>query len=145
MLELKSHSMYLSNREKKWLPWFGGNGKFSLGWSCLLNRSNYVHVEKTFEGIANTRVNSLQSWVQSQWQHLEKLAQEIQAGLPEIEPALLNQKLRQAKDFSEIFWMDTAGRVSHSTHRHRVNADAKTVSAKILEKSLSEPFYTALM
>jgi methyl-accepting chemotaxis protein len=138
MLELKSRLMSLSNREKKWLPWFGSNGKFSMGWSCFLNKGNYAFIEKTFEGIATTRANSLQSWAQSQWQHLEKLAQEIQADLPEIDSALLNQKLLQAKDFTEIFWMDQTGLVTSSTYSKHIND--KSISPKVLEKGLAGPF-----
>lgn len=138
MLKLKSRSMFLSNREKKWLSWFGSNGKLSLGWSCFLNKGSYDFVEKTFEGIANTRANSLQSWAQSQWQHLEKLAQDVQMDLPEVNSALLNQKLIQSKDFSEIFWMNQTGLVTHSTHSKHIND--KSISAKVLTKSLSGPF-----
>ena len=140
MLELKSRSMSLNNREKKWLPWFGSNGKLALGWSCLRNNKNYSDIEKTFEGIANTRVNSLQRWTQSQWQYLEKTAQHIEAGLPEIEPALLHQKLYQAKDFSELFWLDIAGKVTHSTYNRHLDSNSQKISAKVLQQALREPF-----
>ena len=56
-MQLKSTQMALSSSERRWLPWFGANGKLSLAWSCYVNRSCYQSVEQTFEGIASTRMD----------------------------------------------------------------------------------------
>ncbi len=45
-MQLKSHSMNLSPAERRWLPWFGGTGKLTMGWPCFLNRKRY----RLFEG-----------------------------------------------------------------------------------------------
>ncbi|MFA7555351.1 MAG: methyl-accepting chemotaxis protein [Spongiibacteraceae bacterium] len=130
--------MSLNPSEKHWLPWLGNNGKLTLGWSCFLNRNNYASVEKTFEAIANTRADNLQNWANSQWQQLNKLAEEIQDDLPVVSPILLEQKLAQANDFSELFWVDINGDVQCSTYKPHVGA--KDVLPKALQEGLGKPF-----
>ena len=76
-MHLKSNALQLSAKERRWLPWFGINGKLSLGWSCFVNRSMYCAVEQTFEGIAATRVKLLQNWTNNQWQNLVSTANMI--------------------------------------------------------------------
>ena len=72
-MSLKSPLMNLTSKEKRWLPWFGINGKIKLGWSCFVNKTTYGVVEQTFEGIAATRVKLLQMWTENHWEHLRSL------------------------------------------------------------------------
>lgn len=88
MSSLKSESMALSSSERRWLPWFGANNLFGLKWSCFLNRKMYPVIERTFEGIAATRVKLIQSWAESHWAHLSHLADDLTYSLNTITPCL---------------------------------------------------------
>ncbi|AWB67256.1 methyl-accepting chemotaxis protein [Saccharobesus litoralis] len=120
-MHLKSHSMQLSAKERRWLPWFGKNGKLALGWSCFVNRSMYPAVEQTFEGIAATRVKLLQNWTDNQWQHLISAVNNINLQDLNACTGLLQEKLKTAADFSELFILDPQGKVLTSTYTKRIN------------------------
>ncbi|WP_330109871.1 methyl-accepting chemotaxis protein [Methylophaga thalassica] len=138
MSQLRSTSMNLSHKEKTWLPWFGPTGKLAMSWSCRLNRHNYAAVEKTFEGIAATRVKILQQWVENQWNQMSFLAEQLAGSYPELQASLLDDRLKAAPDFSELFIIDTSGKVTHSTYSSHVNkAD---LSSKAVQHGLSAPF-----
>lgn len=130
--------MALSPAEKRWLPWLGKNGKLALGWSCFLNRNSYATVEKTFEGIAATRVRLLTAWTESQWQHLSALADDLRTHHPHINTVLLKQRLAQARDFSELFFIDISGRVVASTHAPR--SGARDLAPAAVAEGLKRPF-----
>ncbi len=134
---LKSSQMSLSSAEKSWLPWFGINGKLRLGWSCFLNRTKYPFVERTFEGVANTRVNLLKNWTEGQWHLLSTLADEL-AELSEPDITLLERTLAQSKDSTEVFIIDPNGRVVMSTHQ--TSTGKTNLSSKALEQGLKRPF-----
>jgi len=108
---LKSAMMNLSTQEKCWLPWFGKTGALAMRWATFINRRRYAVLEQTFEGIAATRVNILTSWAQQQWAFLEGVSAELIRELPQPSSLLLQAKLTQAPDFSELFVIDTQGRV----------------------------------
>ncbi len=130
--------MHLSHAEKKWLPWFGKNGKLVLGWSCLINRKHYPTVEKAFQGIAATRVNILKAWTSTQWEQLNTLAAELPGDLSQITPDALEQKRSQAPDFSEIFVINPQGTVVQSTYTPHVGkAD---LNHRAVANGLSKPF-----
>lgn len=135
---MKSHLMHLSDKEKAWLPWFGHTGKLALGWSCYLNRDTYADVERTFEGIANTRVKLLNTWVNNQWSQLEVLLERVADGFPEIELAMLQERLNIVVDVSEYFVIDTDGRVINSTYAERINQ--KDLSARAVKEGLKSHF-----
>lgn len=138
MSTLKSHSMNLSPAEKRWLPWFGATGKLAMARSCFLNRHNYSAVEKTFEGIAATRVKILQQWAASQWDQMELLAEQLAETHPEIQLSSLQDRLLAAPDFSELFVIDVQGSVTHSTHAPHISM--KDLSKKAVDKGISEAF-----
>ncbi|WP_428980189.1 methyl-accepting chemotaxis protein [Catenovulum adriaticum] len=119
-MNLKSQLMQLTSKEKHWLPWFGQNGKFALGWSCFANKSTYSAVEQTFEGTAATRVKILQMWTNNHWEHLHTLANQIDLTQASHTQQLLAQKLHAAPDFSEIFVIDNQATIVSSTHSRRV-------------------------
>jgi methyl-accepting chemotaxis protein len=138
MSQLRSTSMNLSHKEKTWLPWFGPTGKLAMSWSCRLNRHNYAAVEKTFEGIAATRVKILQQWVENQWNQMSFLAEQLAGSYAELQTSLLDDRLKAAPDFSELFIIDTSGKVTYSTYSSHVNkAD---LSTKAVQHGLSAPF-----
>ena len=130
--------MHLTAKEKSWLPWFGSNGKLSLGYSCLVNRSTYHAVEQTFEGIASTRVKLLQMWTHNQWDHLNSLANLLDLHTLENNQSLLVKKLTAAPDFSEIFILNSQGEVVCSTYSQRVGN--KHSQQKALFKGLEHKF-----
>ncbi|WP_297810835.1 methyl-accepting chemotaxis protein [uncultured Methylophaga sp.] len=138
MQNLKSHAMNLSRAEKKWLPWFGAGGKLAMTRSTFLNRHNYAAIEKTFEGIAATRVKLLQQWAASQWDQMELLSENLLETLPEIDNTTLKERLQAAPDFSELFVIDMSGKVTHSTHSAREGLS--DLSPQAVEKGLQEAF-----
>lgn len=138
---MKSALMSLSRAELSWLPWFGVNGKLSLGRSCFLNKRRYPFVERTFEGIASTRLELLQDWAQSQWQYLQSVVDELQYGagdLQAINSATLDSKLCQSQDVSELFVIDEAGQVIATTYSRRMGA--KDLSPRAVEEGFRENF-----
>lgn len=138
MSTLKSDSMNLSQAERRWLPWFGETGKLAMARSCFLNRHNYSAVEKTFEGIAATRVKILQQWAASQWNQMELLAEQLVESYPDMQTSSLQDRLAAAPDFSELFIIDKQGKVTHSTYTPHINM--KDLSKKAIDKGLHEAF-----
>jgi methyl-accepting chemotaxis protein len=132
MTALKSASMNLSPKEKKWLPWFGTTGKLAMYKSCFLNRHVYSSIEKTFEGIAATRVKLLNQWVSSQWEQLAILADTLAPTFPEVDLNLLHDRIASAPDFSEIFVINMHGTVISSTYSNHIN-DTAYPSAAVQE------------
>ncbi|HCA27860.1 MAG TPA: methyl-accepting chemotaxis protein [Betaproteobacteria bacterium] len=114
--------MHLSRAERKWLPWFGTNGKLALGWSCFLNRHTYPVIEQTFEGVAAARVKILTLWARNQWDHLDILARSLCKDFPGVDRGVLLEKKADARDFSELFVIDPAGQVLCSTDARRDGA-----------------------
>ncbi|CAD5110046.1 methyl-accepting chemotaxis protein [Zestomonas carbonaria] len=138
MSNLHSTAMHLSPAERGWLPWFGKTGKLAMARSCWLNRGIYPQVEKTFEGIAQTRVRILQNWARANWEHMAELAAVLASGFPECDGTLLQEKRRQAADFSELFVVERGGRVLASTHAAHVGAG--DLSSAALAEGLRQPF-----
>lgn len=134
----QAHGMVLSDAERSWLPWFGKNGKLALWRSCFLNRQNYASVEKTFEGIAATRVKLLKNWAESYWEHMRALAEDLSPQMPMVDPKLLRSRLLQARDFSEIFFVDANNSVVASTASGRVGS--RDLPENALLEGLKGPF-----
>jgi methyl-accepting chemotaxis protein len=138
MIELKSDLMNLSSKEKRWLPWFGQTGKLAMYKSCFLNRHIYDLVEKTFEGIATTRVHILNQWVDNQWEQLEFIAERMSPKFPEVDLVWLNERLASSSDFSELFVINMHGVVISSTFNKHVGLN--DLSAKAVAQGISKPF-----
>lgn len=142
-MNLKSSQMSLSPQELSWLPWFGSNGRFSLFWSCHLNKEMYPNVEKTFESISNTRVKLLKTWVNGQWSQLEVLLDMVGDSFPNISPKTLQERLNIVRDVSEYFVIDTHGKVIQSTFSARVNSiepNSKAVAEGLKSEFLYGPY-----
>ncbi|WP_448250479.1 methyl-accepting chemotaxis protein [Thalassotalea agariperforans] len=129
-MQLKSLSMNLTSKERRWLPWFGANGKFSLAWSCFVNRSRYHSVEQTFEGIAATRIKLLQQWTENHWDHLSALANILLNNQFNHCDVFLKNKLNDAPDFSELFILNTHGLVTHSTATRSIGKQSPHTRAR---------------
>lgn len=126
-MALKSEQMNLSGRERRWLNWFGRNGKLAQGWACWLNRRRYPIMEQAFESIAATRINILHQWVNSHWDQLGAAAERLaQAERPE---RFLNQQLQRVADCSELFVINREGWVQVSTSKARVGAQSQNLEA----------------
>lgn len=137
-MSLSNNSMQLSFDEKHWLPWFGKTGKIAMSWSCRLNKSAYPVMEQTFEAIAETRVQLLQSWTREQWGHLAELAENLSRDFAHLDNSSLLDKLSQAEDFSELFVVDATGTVIVSTWSGRVKS--QSIPSEALTEGLKAPF-----
>lgn len=142
-MNLQSSQMSLSQQERRWLPWFGSNGRLSLFWSCYLNQETYQNIEKTFEGISNTRVKLLNNWTNSQWSQLEVLLDIIGNTFPNITSESLEERLNIVPDVSEYFVIDAQGKVINSTYKERINnidLETKAVTAGLDDYFLHGPY-----
>lgn len=135
---LKSLSMQLSPSEKRWLPWFGATGKLAMSWSTWINRRRYPVLEQTFEGIAATRVKLLTGWAEQSWTFLESVASEVLREMPAPSVAQLNKNIDKMPDFSELFVIDTQGKVLASTHAAR--RGKQDLSRLAVQRGLQSPF-----
>jgi methyl-accepting chemotaxis protein len=141
MTELKSRRMHLLPSERHWLPWIGANSKLRLGWSCFLNRDAYPAVEEIFEGIAATRVHILQQWTSTHWQQLHELAALCSSAEIEAWPELLERRVTQFPDCSELMLLNRTGSIVVSSVAGR--SGQSHISGKPTEallKGLQEPF-----
>ncbi|MCI3918659.1 methyl-accepting chemotaxis protein [Paenibacillus sp. TRM 82003] len=105
--------------------WLGFKTGLPLWWSYRLNRHLKDDVEEIFEGIAQTRMQLLQTWVEEYWSHLDRLqelllaegrsAADVRLGHLESDQAFAAAR-RRGPDFSELFLLDASSTVAYSTH-----------------------------
>ncbi|WP_278420038.1 methyl-accepting chemotaxis protein [Stutzerimonas kunmingensis] len=138
MPHLQSNLMHLSASERHWLPWSGPTGKLSMRWSCWLNRGVYPLVEQVFEGVAQSRVRILQNWVASHWGHLADLAANLGEAVGHVASDVLEGKRAQLPDISELFVIDSQGRVLASTCA--VHVGQQDLDGRAVARGMSEPF-----
>ncbi len=138
MPHLQSNLMHLSASERHWLPWSGPTGKLSMRWSCWLNRGVYPVVEQVFEGVAQSRVRILQNWVASHWGHLADLAANLGEAVGHVAGDVLEGKRAQLPDISELFIIDSQGRVLASTCAAHVGQ--QDLDGRAVARGMSEPF-----
>ncbi|HSI94523.1 MAG: methyl-accepting chemotaxis protein [Methylophilaceae bacterium] len=146
-MHLKSYEADFSSTERRWLPWLGATGKLRMGWSCWLNRETYPVVEKTFEGIANTRRHHLIHWADGNWEFLGALARQIGEEQNDNLQPLLTEWLSHAEDYSELFVVDTAGKVLASTcarHIGKNDLNPKALSEGLKARFLHGPYLDPL-
>nr|WP_226930549.1 methyl-accepting chemotaxis protein [Stutzerimonas chloritidismutans] len=130
--------MHLSASERHWLPWSGPTGKLAMRWSCWLNRGVYPAVEQVFEGVAQSRVRILQSWVASHWDHLADLAANLGEAVGHVASDVLEGKRAQLPDISELFVIDSQGRVLASTCAAHVGQ--QDLDGRVVARGMREPF-----
>ncbi len=143
---LKSKGMALSFGERHWLPWLGSTGKLAMGWSCWLNRGSAAEQEKIFEGIAQTRVRLLHTWANSQWSWLAELAEGLASDFTWLDSQLLQDKLAQAGDLSELFVVSPQGMLLASSwpHGERRELDPDALAAGLQRPFLHGPYIDPL-
>ncbi|MEC4683278.1 MAG: methyl-accepting chemotaxis protein, partial [Nitrospirota bacterium] len=137
-MDPESRKMRLSLSERRWLPWFGRNGKLTLGFSCFLNREQYPTIEKIFIGLAKTRVAILQNWADHNWRLLASVAEEISCAPPERHGEILEEALGRTPEITELFVVDLKGCLSVSTRPDRTGHSHPFGNA--LLKGLKAPF-----
>jgi len=146
-MQLKSYETDFSSAERRWLPWLGMTGKLRMGWSCWLNRGTYPVVEKTFEGIANTRRQHLIHWADGNWEFLGALARQIAEEQDSNLQALLSGWLAHAQDYSELFVADNGGKVLASTCAKHVGKNVlhpKALAEGLKARFLHGPYIDSL-
>ena len=136
-MQLRSHTMNFHGSERRWLPWFGKTGKLAMRWSCLLNAGQAAQVEKTFSGLARSRVELLENWARQHWQALELIAEGLVASWPSANPEHLEQARRHMPEIAELFVVDASGIILASTHAPQ---QGKRHDAKALAAGLEAPF-----
>ena len=130
--------MNLSEKEKRWLPFWGTTGKIAMRKACRLNRYRRPRLEQTFESIANNRVRILQSWVSNQWDFLENAALYLASKPDEEKNDVLKHLLRRNGDFSELFIVNPIGTVGFSSYSRHISS--RTSNDNALKKGLSGQF-----
>jgi len=117
--------------------WLGFKTGLPLWWSYRLNRHLKHDVEEIFEGIAQTRMQLLKTWVEEYWSHLDKLQDTLRPGGRFAWEALSGEDAsrwfaaarKRAPDFSELFLLDGEGAVKYSTYSAHVGAVYRDDSA----------------
>ncbi|MEQ5835254.1 methyl-accepting chemotaxis protein [Marinobacter sp. NFXS9] len=137
-MTLKSDSMHLTNKERRWLPWLGHTGKLTMGWSCFLNRNMYRTNEQIFEGVANTRVNALRHWADNKWAFLDSLRERLEPGYPDNASSIMAGAAPRLREIAELFVIDEHGKVIASTCQRRQGAS--DLSDRAVSKGLNERF-----
>ncbi len=130
--------MHLSHEERHWLPWFGHTGKLAMRKACYLNRNRSTSLKQTFENIAQTRVKILTTWAENQWAFLQDASFYLASKNSAEYSQSLQQLTKRAKDFSEMFIVDTLGSVVASSANQRQGK--KVASIQALEQGLKQPF-----
>jgi methyl-accepting chemotaxis protein len=119
-MALRSDEMDFRGKERRWLPWFGKQGKLALRWSVLVNRGQAERVEKTFAGLAQTRSQVLTGWATQYWRQLDSLARRVEATWNQPDSELLGRVHHHLPEVSEVFIVAADGLVRASTHAARV-------------------------
>ncbi|WP_221074181.1 methyl-accepting chemotaxis protein [Agarivorans aestuarii] len=130
--------MQLTQQEKHWLPIFGNSGKLAMRKASWLNRKRKPQLKQTFESISSTRVKLLQGWANTQWDFLQDAMFYLATKPLEQQPEVLSQLLNRNSDFSELFIVDSQGKVSASSYKPHTGQVA--ASKQALEQGLSQQF-----
>ncbi len=142
-MPLKSTGMRRMPQELHWLKWWGQTGKFRMRWAWLLNQHRVADVEKTFEGIVQTRRQLLVQWAEQQWAYLGSLARDVEKNWPAVSGSFLASACALQKEMSEIFIVDTAQVVrhsSHSAHEGKRDLDAQACARGLQQSFLHGPY-----
>lgn len=142
-MPLKSSGMRRMPQEMHWLKWWGQTGKLRMRWAWLLNQHRVADVEKTFEGIVQTRRQLLTQWAGQQWAYLGCLARDIEKNWPAVTGSFLASACALQKEISEIFIVDTKQLVrasSHSAHEGKRDLDARACALGLRQPFLHGPY-----
>jgi len=146
-MALRSDEMDFHGKERRWLPWFGKQGKLAMRWSCLVNRGQAERVEKTFTGLVQTRAQVLTGWATQYWRQLDSLAKRVEDTWAEPDADLLARVHRHLPDVSEVFIVAADGVVRASTHAPRVGQPHRqpaAIAAGLATQFLHGPYIDPL-
>ncbi|KOA21186.1 methyl-accepting chemotaxis protein PctC [Clostridium homopropionicum DSM 5847] len=99
--------------------------------SHFINSNLQQESEKVFEGIVRGRKRALENWFEDRWNELELVLDTINAYLDKDEVKseklleIITDKKEQFKDFSEIFFINSQGKVSFSSYTANMGKDLK--------------------
>lgn len=130
--------MNLTENERNWLPWLGSTGKLAMKRACYLNRTRTQELEQSFNNIAQTRVDLLQTWASNQWSFLENAALYLSSKIEEERAETLTLLADRGVDFSELFIVDPQGEVLSSSHSYQQGN--QRVSEVALDAGLTKPY-----
>ncbi len=110
-----------------WLGWKKG---LPLWWSYRLNAHRTHDVEQIFEGIAETRRQLMMDWASDQWNHLDRLLnqmesvrpQDVKPGSPQEEKlkSLFKASYVRSQDSTELFILNEQHQVIFSTYQKHI-------------------------
>ncbi|QEI09523.1 methyl-accepting chemotaxis protein [Pigmentiphaga aceris] len=133
--------------ERRWLPWFGKQGKLAMRWSCLVNRGQAERVEKTFTGLVQTRAQVLTGWATQYWRQLEGLVKRVEDTWAEPDADLLARVHHHLPEVAEVFIVAADGVVRASTHAPRVgqaHRQPTAIAAGLAAQFLHGPYIDPL-
>ncbi|MGL4205694.1 MAG: methyl-accepting chemotaxis protein [Aeromonadaceae bacterium] len=143
-MQLQSEQMALSSEEKRWLPWFGKQGKIRMRWAYRRNLDRVEAMEQAFESFAATRKLLLVQWAEQQWRLLASLAEIV----PEVPTqAWLQHYCHKLRDASELFVIDDEGALvasSASSFRRREPVPAPVLAGIQRGPLLHGPYHDPL-
>lgn len=111
--------------------WLGFKTGYPLSKSWRLNKHLKRDVERTFEGISETRNQILMDWANEIWSSLERLGCQISAKRePKQESVvqLMDEVYHQTKDLTEIFLLDSSYEVVASTYTKHMGTIYQDIS-----------------
>ncbi|MHA7579286.1 methyl-accepting chemotaxis protein [Paenibacillus vandeheii] len=110
-----------------WLGWRKG---WPLWRSYRLNAAIQQDVEEIFEGIAETRRQLLMDWAEEQWNHLDRLLQQVRSVHPQgvlqgtVDVKALDvwfsASYTRASDSTELFMLNEQNQVVFSTYKKHI-------------------------
>ena len=135
-MAFQRNTLHVNAHERGWLPWFGPTGKLRMRWSFRRNLAQLPRIEKTFSGLAKTRVDLLINWARQHWQSLELIASSSALNWPPSNDQLA--RIRQhLPEVSELFAVDADGLILASSHATR---QGQRHTGAALERGLKAPF-----
>lgn len=96
--------------------WLDFREGLPLWWSYKLNQKDSRTIEEIFEGIAKARVSLLTDWTSEQWDFLANSSMELEKVAITDLNQYLSSRLQKSTYFTELFLLNTEGKVTHSTY-----------------------------
>ena len=127
--------MNLSEKEKRWLPFWGTTGKSPCARLAGLT-ATAPDAEQTFESICHQPCPNTPVMVNNHWDFLENAALYLATKPDEEKMMSLKHLLQRNGDFSELFILHNDGTVGFSSYSRHISS--KTAMQR-LEKRLERP------
>ena len=122
-----------------WIPFKEG---YRLWWNYRLNKKTAQTKQETFEGIAKTRVDLLQSWTRDRWLSLDNRVQVIlQTEQHELNAFLIESK-EKSSYFTELFLVNDEAEVVASSFSQHIGMHYNVTKEPIYNKAIKQVFQT---